>query len=43
MKDPLILVVHLLTTNGKLLGQGGAKSIVADGLLVKQLYRHDSM
>jgi hypothetical protein len=36
MKDLLILLVHLLTTIGRLLGPGGAKAIVADSLLMKQ-------
>ncbi len=36
MKDLLILLVHLLTTIAKLLGKGGARSIVADSLLMKQ-------
>jgi putative transposase len=36
MKDPLILLAHLLTTIDRLLGPGGAKSIVADSLLMKQ-------
>ncbi len=36
MKDLLILLVHLLTTIAKLLGPGGARTIVADSLLMKQ-------
>ena len=36
MKDLLILIAHLLTTIAKFLGPGGAKSIVADSLLIKQ-------
>ena len=36
MKDLLILLTHLLTTIAKLLGHGGAKTIVADSLLMKQ-------
>jgi hypothetical protein len=36
MKDLLILLAHLLTTIAKLLGPGGAKTIVADSLLMKQ-------
>jgi hypothetical protein len=36
MKDPLILLMHLLTTIAKLLGPGGAKAVVADSLLMKQ-------
>jgi putative transposase len=36
MRDIFILTVHLLTTIAKLLGKGGARSIVADSLLMKQ-------
>jgi transposase InsO family protein len=36
MKDVLILIAHLLTTVAKFLGPGGAKSVVADSLLMKQ-------
>ena len=36
MKDLLILLVHLLTTIAKLLGPGGARTVVADSLLMKQ-------
>ncbi len=36
MKDLLVLLAHLLTTLAKLLGPGGARSIVADSLLMKQ-------
>jgi len=36
MKDLVFLLIHLLTTLAKLLGPGGAKSIVADSLLMKQ-------
>jgi len=36
MKDLLRLLAHLLTTLAKLLGPGGARSIVADSLLMKQ-------
>ncbi|MGB5259988.1 MAG: integrase core domain-containing protein [Gammaproteobacteria bacterium] len=35
MKDLLTLLVHLLTAIAKLLGPGGAKTIVADNLLMK--------
>ena len=38
MKDLLILLAHLLTTIAKLLGHGGAKTIVADSLLMKQQF-----
>ena len=37
MKDLLILLPHLLTTIAQILGPGGAKTIVADSLLMKQL------
>ena len=36
MKDLLALFAHLLTTLAKFLGPGGAKTIVADSLLMKQ-------
>lgn len=36
MKDLLILTAHLLTTIATFLGKGGARSIVADSLLMKQ-------
>jgi len=36
MKDMLLLLVHLLTTIAKLPGPGGARTIVADSLLLKQ-------
>jgi putative transposase len=36
MKNLLILLIHLLTLIAKLLGPGGAKTIVADSLLMKQ-------
>jgi transposase InsO family protein len=36
MKDLLILFVHLLATIARLMGPGGAKTIVADSLLMKQ-------
>ena len=36
MKDPLILLFHLLITIAKLLGPGGAKAVVAENLLMKQ-------
>jgi len=36
MKDMVFLLIHLLTTLAKLLGPGGAKTIVADILLMKQ-------
>ncbi len=36
MKDLLILLVYLLTTIAKLLGPGGARTVVADSLITKQ-------
>lgn len=36
MKDLFILLAHLLTTIATLLGPGGAKTVVADNLLMKQ-------
>ncbi len=36
MKDIVILFIHLLTTAAKILGPGGAKSIIAENLLLKQ-------
>ncbi len=36
MKDLFILVAHLLSTIAKLLGPGGARTIIADSLLMKQ-------
>ncbi|MFT5393722.1 MAG: putative transposase, partial [Gammaproteobacteria bacterium] len=36
MKDLLLLLAHLLSTIAKLLGPGGAKSVVAQSLLMKQ-------
>ena len=36
MKDLLLLLVHLLSTIAKLLGPGGAKTIVAESLIMKQ-------
>jgi hypothetical protein len=36
MKDLLILLAHLLTTIAKLLGPSGARTVVADSLLMKQ-------
>ena len=36
MMDLLILIAHLLTTIARFLGPGGAKSVVADSLLMKQ-------
>ena len=36
MKDLFVLLMHLLTTLAKLMGPGGAKTVVADSLLMKQ-------
>jgi hypothetical protein len=36
MKDLMVLLAHLLTTIAKLLGPGGARTVVADSLLMKQ-------
>jgi len=36
MKEIIVLTAHLFTTLAKLLGKGGARSIVADSLLTKQ-------
>ena len=36
MRDLAILFLHLITTVTRLLGPGGARSIVAESLLVKQ-------
>ena len=36
MKNPLLLLAHLLATLAKLLGPGGARAVVADSLLMKQ-------
>jgi glutamyl-tRNA reductase len=35
MRDLAILFLHLITTVAKLIGPGGARSIVAESLLVK--------
>jgi len=36
MKDLLLLLAHLLSTIAKLLGPGGAKTVVAESLIMKQ-------
>ena len=36
MKDLLVLLAHLLSTMAKLLGPGGAKTVVAESLIMKQ-------
>ena len=34
MRDLLILLVHLITTTARLMGPGGARSVIAESLLV---------
>ena len=36
MRDPTILLVHLIATLARLMGPGGLRSVVAESLLVKQ-------
>ena len=36
MRDPIILLVHLIATLARLIGPGGARSVIAESLLVKQ-------
>ena len=36
MRDPIILLVHLIATLARLMGPGGLRSVVAESLLVKQ-------
>ena len=36
MRDLIILLVHLIVTLARLLGPGGARSVIAESLLVKQ-------
>jgi putative transposase len=36
MKDLLLLLAHLLCTIAKVLGPGGAKTVVAQSLIMKQ-------
>jgi hypothetical protein len=38
MKELLLLFAHLLSTIAKLLGPGGAKSVVAQSLLMQQQF-----
>ena len=35
MRDPIILLVHLIATLARLMGPGGLRSVVAESLLVK--------
>ena len=36
MRDLIILLVHLIATLARLMGPGGARSVIAESLLVKQ-------
>ena len=36
MRDLALLVLHLLTTIARLVGPGGARSVVAESVLLKQ-------
>ena len=36
MRDPIILLVHLIATLARLMGSGGLRSVVAESVLVKQ-------
>ena len=36
MRDMVILFIHLIATVARVLGPGGARSVVAESLLVKQ-------
>ena len=36
MRDPVILLVHVIVTLSRLLGPGGIRSVVAESVLVKQ-------
>ena len=36
MRDLAVLILHLLTTIARLAGPGGARSIVAESVLIKQ-------
>jgi len=36
MRDPFILLVHLIATLARLMAPGGARSVIAESLLVKQ-------
>ena len=35
MRDPIILLVHLIATLARLMGPGGLRSVVAESVLVK--------
>ena len=36
MRDLILLLVHLIVALARLLGRGGARSVIAESLLVKQ-------
>jgi len=36
MTDLIVLLIRLMATLAKLMGHGGAKAVVTDGLLMKQ-------
>ena len=36
MRDPILLLVHLIATLARLMGPGGLRSVVAESVLVKQ-------
>ena len=40
MRDPIILLVHLIATLARLMGPGGLRSVVAESVLVKRCFRH---
>ena len=40
MRDPIILLVHLIATLARLMGPGGLRSVVAESLLVKHQLLH---
>ena len=40
MRDPIILLVHLIATLARLMGPGGLRSVVAESVLVKQQLPH---
>ena len=37
MRDLLILLVHLITTTARLMGPGGARSVIAESLLTPEI------
>ena len=40
MRDPIILLVHLIATLARLMGPSGLRSVVAESVLVKRCFRH---